>query len=113
MENRYKKALENIKITESEFIRACLADIKGTICRYPLNRLDFGNTSLKLSRNSKGEECVFVGVNVGIKNEGFVELYSEDGYESIEDIAHWADIVADVDKCYKSGRKSYTIDWNK
>lgn len=108
MQNKYRKAYENIKMSESEFIRACLGDIKATICKYAGNKLKFGNTILWLRHNSKGEEVVFI--STGFDNptgHGAVELYSEDGYDTAEDIARWADIVADVDMKYSRGDKEY------
>ena len=115
MESKYKTALQNRTkngLTEAQFIRACLADIKGMLAKQPLHRLDFGNTTLKFTSNPKGEESIFMAINAGIRNEGFFELYGEDGYTSAEDIAHWADVVTDVINCYKAGNKEYTQTWN-
>lgn len=103
MENTHKDLYGKMRMGGEVFIQSCLADIKKTICQYPNATLSFGNTTLFVK-----DEVVYGRVN---NNRPF-ELYSEDGYDTAEDIAHWADVVADVDKCYKSGRNAYTLNWN-
>ena len=60
----------------------------------PNSILMLGNAALFMAENAE-EELVPYLLNSGDKKEDAVELYSDDGYYKIEDIAHWADIVMD------------------
>ena len=48
-------------------------------------RIEFGNTILKNDLDST--------TLIKINDDDFVKLYSDEGYNKLEDIAHWADIV--------------------
>lgn len=111
MENKFKEKLRELNRAKTALLEECLDTIQKTVASYPNNTLEFGNTILKVDTISRhvNKLATFVSVNHG----PFIRLYSKDGYTLLTDIAHWADVVTDVDNCYKAGNKAYTMNWNK
>ena len=90
---------------EQKFIADCLKLITERLRNQPNHTLAFGNTILSINEQNKPI--------IKISTNDWVELYSEDGYTSVHDIAHWADVVEDVLDCYAHGNKEYSVAWNK
>ena len=102
MQTKYKDLAAEGKIS----IGQCLDVIRKAIANSKRGFIMFGNAFLynddegvtKLCHNFKGNKEV--------------ELYSEDGYDTLEDIAHWADIVEDFNACMADGNELYNSLWN-
>lgn len=98
MQKKYQTLAENGEAT----IKSCLKVITDEISKHG-GVIFFGNARL----------IVKDGTPMLSTNGGeFVELYGEDGYETLEDIAHWADIVEDYSACKAAGNKLYSVTWN-
>lgn len=117
MENKFKEKLRELNRSKTALLEECLNTIQKTVASYPNKTLKFGNTILKVfgvfevdttGRHVK-ELATFISVNHG----PFIRLYGEDDYTTLDDIAHWADVVTDVDNYYKAGNKAYAMDWEK
>lgn len=101
METKFKTKFASIKAEQETLIKECLNTIAEIVRSY--GTLAFGNTELAVIDDEPR-------IKVGSR---WIALYSEDGYEKADDIANWADVVTDVDACYKSGRTSYSVMWNR
>lgn len=98
MQTKYKTLAENGEVT----IKSCLKVITDEINKHG-GEIVLGNTQL-INKE---------GVPMLSTNKGkFIELYGEDGYETLEDIAHWADIVEDYSACKAAGNNNYLVSWN-
>lgn len=98
MQTTYQTMAENGEVT----IKSCLKVISSEIDKHG-GVIAFGNTQLT---NKNGVPML------AVRNNRFVELYSEDGYETLEDIAHWADVVKDYSACKAAGNNKYSVVWN-
>lgn len=105
-QKKYKEMLNIIRERETSFLNECLSTIVKTI-KENGGELEFGNTHLKVEN-----DVAYIAIDWDKVNLDYVPLYSEDGYDTIEDIANWADICEDVVACYKSGKKGYSVMWN-
>lgn len=83
-------------------ISGCLKVISSEIDKHG-GEIAFGNTQLV---NKNGVPML------AVRDNKFVELYSEDGYETLEDIANWADVVKDYSACKAAGNSKYSVTWN-
>ena len=112
MHTEYKTNWKHIKET---FIHDCLNTI-GEICGEMVsNEIIIGSHGIRMKPNEKGDIVPHLfKINYSNLNDrsNEVELYSEDGYNTIEDIAHWTDVCIDVKNCLKSGRTTYSGMWN-
>lgn len=94
-------------ISEETFINNCLEDIKKVLYRRG-GKMKIG--SCTIFTGGQNNDKVYLQPN---NNEAaYVELYSEEGYSTTYDIANMADVVEDADKCYNSGRETYSVLWN-
>jgi len=93
------------------FIKECFNTIITACQTQPHNLLILGSHALTFHKNSNDELVPYL-VSVWNKEEGEVELYSDEGYNKIEDIAHWADIALDAVMSKAAGMKEYSSTWN-
>lgn len=100
MQNKYRDLASAGVIS----IGQCLNVIRSGITNSARGYIAFGNTYLY----NNPEDVTMIGIS----NNQAVELYSPDGYETLEDIAHWADIVEDFNACIAAGNDKYLIAWN-
>lgn len=77
--------------------------IRAAIRKHPSRGVRIGNTVLELTPG----DVIRFSVNAG----PFADFYGADGWESAEDIAHWADVVADAELCFRAGFREYLSDW--
>ena len=98
MQTKYKTLAENGEVT----IKSCLKVITDEISKQG-GVIFFGNARLIVKDGTP---------MLSTNNGKFVELYGEDGYETLEDIAHWADIVEDYSACRAAGNDKYLVSWN-
>ena len=64
----------------------------------------FGNTLLFNDKNGVTQ--------IAVNSNKAVALYSENGYETLEDIARWADICQDFNASVAAGNDKYFTAWN-
>lgn len=112
MHTEIKAKWNNIR---EEFIQDCLNTI-GEICGEQMSgEILIGSHAIRMKPNKKGSIVPYLyKVNYSNLNDKSdeVELYSIDGYDTIEDIAHWTDVCIDYRNCLKSGRTTYSGMWN-
>jgi hypothetical protein len=99
MQRKYKDLASKGKIS----IGKCLEIIRNELSTCENGYLRVGNSYLY---NENNVTLLVTGANKP------VELYSKDGYTSLDDIANWADIVEDVKNCYAAGNEKYSMLWN-
>lgn len=102
MQTKYKDLAAAGKIS----IGQCLEIIRKAITNSKRGFIMFGNTFLYNDDEGVTKLCCH------FKGNDEVELYSEDGYTSLEDIANWADIVEDFNACMAAGNELYNSLWN-
>jgi len=99
MQRKYQDLAEKGEIS----VGKCLEIIRDEIAKCENGYLRVGNTFLFNEDNV---------IMLSIGGGQYVELFSEDGYTTLDDIAHWADIVEDVRNCYAAGNEKYSVVWN-
>ena len=85
-------------------IGVCLQVIRDEVKNSKRVYIAFGYTML-----FNDEENV---TKIAVNSNKAVELYGEDGYETLEDIARWADICQDFNACVAAGNDKYSGAWN-
>lgn len=103
MNNTFKTKYAEIQKGRENFINECLKTICDCVRTQKPSVLVIGNTKIFAIGNKP-----YVSTN----NEPLIEMYSEDGWSSVDDIANWADICIDAVECYKAGNKGYSVMWN-
>ena len=98
-QNNLDKVLNSLKEEYKNIVIACCKQM-------PDETISFGNTRIAL-RN----EVPYLGIAVHDTND-FIELFGENGYPEIEDMAHWADVCEDFINSRNAGNTSYSVTWN-
>lgn len=114
MHTEFKNKWNDIK---EDFISKCLNTI-GEICGEQMSgEIIIGSHAIRMKPNKKGYIVPYMYKinysNLNNKTTDEVELYSNDGYNTMEDIAHITDVCIDVKNCLDSGRVLYDSMWNK
>lgn len=105
MQTKYDSLLETFKDECFSIIGRCCGD---------KNVLWFGSNGLTMDYNSEGKLVPYI---VGKRYDDSkymykIELFSDEGYVTYEDLAHWADVAMDAANCYESGNSKYSVNWN-
>ena len=113
METRMKERANEVK---DNFINECF-NVIGEICaEQETNEIILGSHGIRMKPNKKGyivPHLFRVDYSNPNNHKEEVELYSEDGYTSMKDIAHWADTCIDYKNCMATKKyKGYNSLWN-
>lgn len=113
METRMKEMVKDYK---ENFINECF-NVIGEICaEQDTKEIILGSHGIRMKPNKKGlivPHLFRVDYSNLNNHKEEIELYSEEGYSTIEDIAHWADTCIDYKNCMATGQyEGYYSLWN-